>query len=98
VRAQPTRRVVVVTGASAGVGRATAVAFARTGARLGLVARGRDGLEGARRNVQAAGGEALVVVADVADHEQVERAAVEAEDFLLKGKSERVVRQLFVRG
>jgi NAD(P)-dependent dehydrogenase (short-subunit alcohol dehydrogenase family) len=72
-------RVVVVTGASAGVGRATAVAFARTRARVGLVARGRDGLEGARRDVEAAGGDALVVTADVADHEQVERAADEVE-------------------
>ena len=75
-------RVVVVTGASAGVGRATATAFARTGARVGLVARGRDGLEGARRDVKAAGGEALVVAADVADHEQVERAAAEVEHSL----------------
>jgi NADP-dependent 3-hydroxy acid dehydrogenase YdfG len=48
--------VVVVTGASAGVGRATAVAFAREGARVGLVARGEDGLDGARRDVEAAGG------------------------------------------
>jgi NAD(P)-dependent dehydrogenase (short-subunit alcohol dehydrogenase family) len=82
VRAQSPSRVVVVTGASAGVGRAAAVAFARTGARLGLIARGRDGLEGALRDVEAAGGEALVVVADVADHEQVERAAAEVEDSL----------------
>jgi NAD(P)-dependent dehydrogenase (short-subunit alcohol dehydrogenase family) len=74
--------VVVVTGASAGVGRATAAAFARRGARLGLIARGRDGLEGARRDVEAAGGAACAVVADVADHEQVERAATEIEDSL----------------
>jgi NAD(P)-dependent dehydrogenase (short-subunit alcohol dehydrogenase family) len=76
------KRVVVVTGASAGVGRATALAFARTGARLGLIARGRDGLEGARHDVEAAGGEAHVVTADVAEHEQVERAATEIEDSL----------------
>jgi NAD(P)-dependent dehydrogenase (short-subunit alcohol dehydrogenase family) len=82
MRAQPPSRVVVVTGASAGVGRATAVAFARTGALVGLIARGRDGLEGARRDVDAAGGEALVAAADVADHEQVERAAAEVEDSL----------------
>jgi NAD(P)-dependent dehydrogenase (short-subunit alcohol dehydrogenase family) len=75
-------RVVVVTGASAGVGRATAIAFARTGARVGLLARGRDGLEGARRDVEAAGGEAFVVAADVADHEQVERVATDVEDSL----------------
>ena len=74
------RRVVVVTGASAGVGRATARAFAARGARIGLVARGRDGLEGARQEVEAAGGEALVLAADVADHEQVERAASAVEE------------------
>jgi short-subunit dehydrogenase len=47
---------VVVTGASAGVGRATAVAFARLGCNVALLARGREGLEGARRDVEAAGG------------------------------------------
>jgi NAD(P)-dependent dehydrogenase (short-subunit alcohol dehydrogenase family) len=80
--AEPPSGAVVVTGASAGVGRATALAFARTGARVGLLARGRDGLEGARRDVEAAGGEALVVVADVADHEQLEQAAAEVEESL----------------
>jgi NADP-dependent 3-hydroxy acid dehydrogenase YdfG len=71
-----TRRfVVVVTGASAGVGRATSRAFARERARIGLIARGRDGLEAARREVEALGGEALVVQADVADEAAVERAA-----------------------
>jgi NAD(P)-dependent dehydrogenase (short-subunit alcohol dehydrogenase family) len=73
------REVVVVTGASAGVGRATVCAFARQGARIGLVARGRAGLEGARRDVEALGGEAVVLQADVADPEQVERAAEEVE-------------------
>ena len=68
-------RVVVVTGASAGVGRATATAFGRLGARVGLVARGRDGLEGARRDVEAGGGRALVVPADVANAGEVEAAA-----------------------
>ena len=73
--------VVVVTGASAGVGRATARAFGRQGAAVGLIARGRDGLEGARREIEAMGGRALVLVCDVADPDQVEAAAerVEAE-------------------
>ncbi len=67
--------VVVVTGASAGVGRATARAFGRRGARVGLVARGLDGLTAAQREIEAAGGTALVVPADVADPAQVEGAA-----------------------
>jgi NAD(P)-dependent dehydrogenase (short-subunit alcohol dehydrogenase family) len=67
--------VVVITGASAGVGRATARAFAARGAHIGLLARGRDGLEGARRDVEAAGGRALVLPTDVADAGQVEAAA-----------------------
>jgi NAD(P)-dependent dehydrogenase (short-subunit alcohol dehydrogenase family) len=71
--------VVVVTGASAGLGRAIARAFAREGAHLGLLARGRDGLEGARRDVEELGGRALVVQADVADHESVEHAAERVE-------------------
>jgi len=68
-------KVVVVTGASAGVGRAAAKAFAGRGDRVALIARGSDSLEGASRDVERAGGEALVVPADVADHEQVEAAA-----------------------
>ena len=67
--------VVVVTGASAGVGRATAVAFAQSGYNVGLIARGRDGLDGARRDVESAGGHALVLPADVADPDEVFRAA-----------------------
>ena len=69
------RRVVVITGASAGVGRATVQAFARTGARLGLLARGVDGLEAARRDVEHLGGEALIAPTDVADPAAVEAAA-----------------------
>lgn len=68
-------RVVVITGASAGVGRATVREFAREGAWIGLVARSRDGLEGARQEVEAAGGRALVLPTDVAYPEQVEEAA-----------------------
>jgi NAD(P)-dependent dehydrogenase (short-subunit alcohol dehydrogenase family) len=71
---------VVLTGASAGVGRATARALARRGASIGVVARGVDGLEATRQEVQALGGQALVAVADVADAEQVESAAAAVED------------------
>jgi len=71
---------VVITGASAGVGRATAAAFARRGASVGLIARGRAGLEGARREVEALGGRAIVVAADVADASQIERAAGDVEE------------------
>lgn len=67
--------VVVITGASAGVGRATVRAFARRGAHIGLLARGEEGLDGARRDVAAWGGEALPLPTDVADPEQVEAAA-----------------------
>jgi NAD(P)-dependent dehydrogenase (short-subunit alcohol dehydrogenase family) len=77
-----TPEVVVVTGASAGVGRATAVAFARRGAHVGLLARGRDGLEGAKKEVEAAGGMALVVPTDVSDADAVEEAARRIEDDL----------------
>lgn len=69
------REVVVVTGATAGVGRATVRAFARQGARIGLLARGRAGLEAACRDVQALGGEAFAVPTDVAEPDQVEAAA-----------------------
>jgi NAD(P)-dependent dehydrogenase (short-subunit alcohol dehydrogenase family) len=71
----PDGSVVVVTGASAGVGRAVARAYGRRGARVGLVARGLEGLEGARHEIEAAGGRALVMPADVADAGQVEAAA-----------------------
>jgi NAD(P)-dependent dehydrogenase (short-subunit alcohol dehydrogenase family) len=68
-------KVVVITGASAGVGRATVREFARHGASIGLLARGIDGLRGAKKEVEAAGGRALILQTDVADAEQVESAA-----------------------
>lgn len=73
-------RVVVITGASAGVGRATARAFAVQGARIGLIARNREALEEAKREVEARGGEGVVAIADVADAAAVERAAQLIED------------------
>lgn len=71
--------VVVITGASAGVGRATALAFARRGAHIGLIARGAAGLEGACREVEDCGGTALALPCDVADAAQVEAAAAQVE-------------------
>ena len=72
-------KTVVVTGASAGVGRAAVRAFAERGANIGLLARGRDGLRGARREVEAAGGDAVVCVTDVSDPSAVEQAAARIE-------------------
>jgi NAD(P)-dependent dehydrogenase (short-subunit alcohol dehydrogenase family) len=72
--------VVVITGASAGVGRATAQAFGRRGARVGLLARGRDGLEGAKAEAESAGAKALVLPVDVSDAQAVEAAAGEVEE------------------
>jgi NAD(P)-dependent dehydrogenase (short-subunit alcohol dehydrogenase family) len=72
--------IVVLTGASAGVGRAIAQAFGRRGAHIGLLARGHAGLEGARRDVEAAGGKALAIPTDVADPAQVEAAAARIEE------------------
>ena len=71
--------VVVITGASAGVGRATVRAFAKRGAHIGLIARGQDGLEGALHDVEACGGRAIVLPADVADAEAIEAAAAQVE-------------------
>ena len=75
-------RVVVITGGSAGVGRAAARAFAEDGADIGLLARGPEGLEAAAKDVEAAGGRALPIPTDVADAVTVEEAAARVEDEL----------------
>jgi len=75
-------RVVVVTGASAGVGRATVREFAREKAYVGLIARDTEGLQVAAREVNELGGKGLAVPADVADAAQVEAAAARIEEEL----------------
>ncbi len=72
--------VVVVTGASSGVGRAIARAYGARGARVGLVARNEEALQAALVEVEQAGGEALICPVDVSDAEAVERAARAVED------------------
>lgn len=72
-------RTVVITGASAGVGRATARAFAREGARIALIARGGERLVATKREVEALGGRSLVLPLDVADAAAVEAAAAHTE-------------------
>src|SRR5690554_3085001 len=78
-RAEFDGMVVVVTGASAGVGRAVVRAFAEAGAHVALIARGRDGLEAAARDVEERGRRALVAPVDVADADGVEIAAARIE-------------------
>jgi NAD(P)-dependent dehydrogenase (short-subunit alcohol dehydrogenase family) len=74
------RQVVVITGASAGIGRAVARQFGARGAQVALLARGQAGLDGAAKDVENAGGRALAIQADVADYGQVEDAAGQVED------------------
>jgi len=71
--------VVVVTGAGAGLGRAIVQSFAKRGARIGLVARGRERLEDAKREVESCGGQAMVLPGDVADPATTEEAAARTE-------------------
>jgi NAD(P)-dependent dehydrogenase (short-subunit alcohol dehydrogenase family) len=73
-------RVIAITGASAGIGRATAERFARGGARIGLIARDDDRLQASAAEVERLGGESLVLPLDVADHDAVEAAASEIEE------------------
>jgi len=75
-------RVVVVTGASAGVGRATVRAFANRGASVGLVARGIEGLEAAAKEVERLGGQALGLPVDIANAQAVAEAAARVEETL----------------
>jgi short-subunit dehydrogenase len=72
--------VVVITGASGGIGRAAARRFAAEGANVALLARGRTGLEAAAGEVQRAGGRALVLPVDVADEGQLEAAAISVDE------------------
>jgi NAD(P)-dependent dehydrogenase (short-subunit alcohol dehydrogenase family) len=76
------REIVVITGASAGVGRAAVREFAKHGADIGVIARGHDGLEAAAREVEQYGGRALVLPVDVADASQVQNAADDVEQKL----------------
>ena len=74
--------VVVVTGASSGVGRATARAFGRAGSSLGLIARGVEGLDGIKKELDEIGVPSLAVPTDVADPDQVRQAALRIENEL----------------
>jgi len=73
-------QIAVITGASAGVGRATALAFAQRGFDVALLARGQAGLEAAAWEVESAGVRALIIPTDVAQFDQVDRAATRVEE------------------
>src|SRR5688500_3523027 len=72
-------KVVVITGASGGIGRATAWEFAKQGARIALLARGVAQLEATKKEVESYGGQGLIIVCDVADAQAVEAAAEQTE-------------------
>jgi len=79
MRSDRNGRVVAITGATAGVGRALVRLYASQGAAIGLIARGTDGLQGAQADATSLGSEALALPTDVADHAAVEQAAQEIE-------------------
>src|SRR5213596_3422802 len=74
--------VVVITGASGGIGRATARRFAQDGAKIALLARGEAGLEGIATEIEERGAKAFILPTDVADADQVEAGAQAAESGL----------------
>src|SRR5436190_16350773 len=76
------KEVVVVTGATSGIGRAIARRFAQDGAQIGLIARGREALENAKKEVEEAGGRAVVIPTDLADWDAVKSAASAIEEAL----------------
>src|SRR4051795_11456725 len=76
------KEVVVVTGATSGIGRAIARRFAQDGAQIGLIARGREPLENAKKEIEEAGGRALVLPTDIADWDAINSAARAAEEAL----------------
>src|SRR5947209_14572899 len=74
------KEVVVVTGATSGIGRAIVRRFAQDGAQIGLIARGREALEDAKKEVEEAGGRALVLPTDISDWDGVNSAAHAVEE------------------
>lgn len=75
-------KVVAITGASAGLGRAIAIKFAEEGAKIGLIARGEDGLQAAKKEVEDAGSKAAIAITDVSDYNAVEKASEQIENEL----------------